>query len=293
MFTFPNFTNFSPISLSIALVLTIIIVFVWHEILSRARQKSLTFFFWLVFFIAMAFGFIWFLFFETFISEELLNFFSTNFAYALFFSLIITGAIIELSKNTIVRFFGKKFFETIDDVVDLSFATALGFTAMENIFHFYALFLHADTYDTPMIIIKEIISQVFFIIPIHLFCSGIFGYYYGLSLFAHPNQRKFWKKAYGFVQFTKGTVISITVYGLFFYIMTQDLKMGEVANFFGFKNFPFNESLFPFISFIFSSLTALYLFEKMGNADFITETKTEKTKREEKELADLHEQKGK
>jgi len=207
-------------------------------------------------------------------------------------SLIATGVIIELSKNMIVRFFGKKFFETIDDVVDLSFATALGFTATENIFHFYELFLYADTYDTPIVIIKEIISQVFFIIPIHLFCSGIFGYYYGLSLFAKPNQRTFWKKAYGLVQFIKGTFISITVYGLFFYIMTQDVRMGEVANFFGYENFPFNESLFPFISFIFSSLTALYLFEKMGNADFITETKTEKTKREEKELADLHEQKG-
>ena len=290
--SFPDFTTFSPISLSIALVLTTIIAFVWHEILSRSRRKSLTFFFWLVFFTAMLFGLLWFLFFETFVSKELFTFFSAHFTYALFLSLIATGVIIELSKNMIVRFFGKKFFETIDDVVDLSFATALGFTATENIFHFYELFLYADTYDTPIVIIKEIISQVFFIIPIHLFCSGIFGYYYGLSLFAKPNQRTFWKKAYGLVQFIKGTFISITVYGLFFYIMTQDVRMGEVANFFGYENFPFNESLFPFISFIFSSLTALYLFEKMGNSDFITETKTEKIKREEKELADLHEQKG-
>ncbi len=288
----PNISHFSLTSLAIAFLLTFITVFVWHEILSRSRRKNLAFFFCLVFSIAMLFGCIWIVFLEKSITLYLVQFFHTFTIYPLFFALVIVGAIVEFGKNTIVRFFGKKFFETIDDVIDLSFATALGFTATENIFHFYNLFFLADTYETPMIIVKEVISQVFFILPIHLFCSGIFGYYYGMALFADPNQRKFWKKLYGFVQFIKGTVISISVYGLFFYIMKQEYRMGDIASLFGFEHFPFNESMFPFISFLFSSLTALYLFEKIGNADFITETKAEKLKRKEKELADTHEKKG-
>ncbi len=299
---FFNISAFSLNSLLIAFVLSFLTVFIWHEILSRSRRKSLEFFFWLVFAISMIFGFVWIVYAEKIITPNLLSFYFNTFAvgqtsnsffiFALFFSLVITGGIIELGKNTIVRLFGKRFFETVDDVVDLSFGTALGFTAIENLFHFYNLFYLSDTYDTPMIIIKEVISQVFFVLPIHLFCSGIFGYYYGLSLFALNSQRKFWKKLYGFVQFIKGTVISVVIYGLFFYVMKQDYRMGDVASFFGFENFPLNESIFPFISFIFSSLTALYLFEKMGSADFITETKTEKLKREEKESADQHEKKG-
>ncbi len=284
--------HFSFSSLAISLLFTFLIVFIWHEILSRSRRKSLSFFFWLVFSITMIFGLLWILFLEAPITQYFLTFFSQFTEYSLFFTLLIVGALIEFSKNIIVRFFGKNFFETLDDVVDLSFATALGFTATANIFIFYHLFFFADTYETPMIIVKDIISQVFFIIPIHLFCSGIFGYYYGLSLFALPKQRHLWKKLYGFIQFIKGTIISVTIYGLFFYIMKQDYRMGDVAQFFGFESFPFNESIFPFLSFLFSSATALYLFEKMGNADFITETKSEKIKREEKELADKHEQKG-
>ncbi|HIQ57490.1 TPA: PrsW family intramembrane metalloprotease [Candidatus Gracilibacteria bacterium] len=297
-----HFTNLSIFSLLWAIGLTSLAVFVWHEILSRSRRKGLTFFFWLIFCITLAFAFVWIVFFQDITTKGLLQFFTPNsshnaelniyFSYSLFFSLFIIGMIIEFGKNIIVRFLGKSFFETVDDVVDLSFATALGFTAMENFLHFYNLFFLIDTYQTPISILKEVISQVFFVIPIHLFCSGIFGYYYALSLFALPEKRKFWKKLYGFIQFIKGTIISLTIYGLFFYIQKQDYTMQDIAHIFGFENFPLNESLFPFISFIFSSLTALYLFEKLGDSAFITETKSEKLKREEKEATDKHEQKG-
>ncbi len=280
------------IPFSIALLVTTAMVSIWSIIISRSHRENLSFFFWITFSITFVLGILWKLMAEHNIEQSLLSFFSLVSPYYLFFTLLSIGIIIELGKNTIVRLFGKNFFETLDDVVDLSFATALGFTAAESIIHFYTLFQLADTYDTPMIMVKEVISQSFFILPIHLFCSGIFGYYYGLALFATPKERTFWKKLYPIVQFIKGTFISTLTYGIFFYILRQHYTIYDISSFFGFQNLPLNESIFPFISFLFSSVTALYLFEKMGNANFITETKEEKEKRIEKEEKERLQQKS-
>lgn len=226
------------------------------------------FFFFLVFILAGIFSGIFHLY-----SEKII--FTLQSFLGIFLGFIAVGIIIEYGKNFIIRILGKNYFQNIDDVVDLAFATALGFTFIENIFIFTDLFSAHFEYGTPIEITKKILSQEFFILPIHLFCSGIFGYYYGLSLFAKESLQK--KPFFKTRQIIKGTLLSTVTYGLFFFLKEQDLYIRDIAEFFGIFNFPVDERLLPIISFGFFSAGSLFLFYLLEHKHFLTE-ETEKKK---------------
>lgn len=260
-----------------AFVTALIPILFWYWILIRKKRKSALFFFWIVLVFAMVFSYVW----NIYIEESFLYFFHG--ILGAFFPFVCAGMLIEYGKNFIVRFIGHNFFHSLDDVVDLSFATALGFTFLSNILLFWELFSQSFNYESPVSIIKIVLEQEFFILPIHLFCSGIFGYYYGMALFALPEQRKKWGKLYSHIQIFKGTVISTLTYGLFFFVKEQDLRVRHITELFGYPNFPLDERLLPIISFGFFSAGTLFLFHKIEQHTFETETLEERKIREERE----------
>lgn len=253
-----------------ALITAIIPVIFWYFIIIRSHRKGMKFFFFLIFILSALFAFFW----KTYAEDYVLT--QTKLFVGVLLSFIIAGTIIEYGKNFIVRLIGKNYFHGIDDVVDLSFATALGFTCMENWIEFYILFEAPFDYGSPVSIIKEILKKEFFILPIHLFCSGIFGYYYGVSLFATNEDGEICNdKWFNTKQIMKGTLISTITYGVFFMLKELDPGLQDVAQLFGFTNFLFgiNEKLLPIISFGFFSAGSLFLFHLMEQKHYLIHKK--------------------
>jgi hypothetical protein len=243
-----------------AFIIAAIPVWIWNIILERKHRKGMNFFFWTSFFIAVFFAAI-FLHFE----PQLKSFLNTNLSLGLLGTSIVIGILIEYGKNWIVRIVGGKYFKGIDDVVDLSFASAIGFTFYENFFKFSLLFSQELDYGTPIEILKEIINREFFILPIHLCVSGIFGFYYGMFLFSnnHPEEGIRVGRIKRNFYILKGTILSTLIYGIFFMLSEMDPKMSDILRLIGFDNFPLDERLIPLISFGFFAAVSFFLFIKM------------------------------
>jgi len=233
----------------------------------RPQKQGLKFFFFLVFLMAFGFSYV----FKNFIEPYI--FLNLSSILGFLGILLIIGILIELGKNFIIRFVGHKYFHNIDDIIDLSFATALGFTFYENIHTFIPLFINNISFDIPISLLKEIIFQSFYVLPIHMFCSGVFGFYYGMAHFALPELHK----PYWYI--LKGTIISSSFYGLFFSLKSLDWRVNDVLNFFGYPSFSMNESFFPVIGFVFSTFGIMYLFTLIESQYEISETKEDQEKR--------------
>lgn len=94
----------------------------------------------------------------------------------IFFSI---GFLEEYSKHWLVKKTNHKIFESIDDVIEFSIIGALGFAFLENIGYFL-LHFH-DSYFVSIFFGRSV-----FVTFVHILCSGIYGYYYGLGHFAKP-----------------------------------------------------------------------------------------------------------
>ncbi len=259
----------------LAIVLSFLPVFFWSAILKRKHRKGMTFFFALNFILSAGFAALFHHKLEAIIENGILG--ENDHGALVFVSYMIMGMLIEYGKNFIVRMTGGKYFQTIDDVMDLSFATALWFTFYRNIFHFHLLFIGANPDITgPIKILKDILENVFFILPIHLFCSGIFGYFYGVSIFATEKLKEAHKdrltryKIFAFrtMKVMEGTIISVFFYGLFFTILKMDPTIGDIFSLVGLKRVvlfgtEIDERVMPIISFLFFGVGTIFLFQLM------------------------------
>lgn len=251
-------------------------VVLWFFILKRKNRSG----FWqrfLVTFFLSGFGAMFMLQFEPFFKNALE---SQGLSFLLIFMLF--GVIVEYYKNFMVRIGGYRYFKNIDDVMDLSFAAALGFTFFENFFLFFEMF-SGNLPDAlgPVKMIKYFLTREFFILPIHLFTSGVFGYFYGVGLFAKQELREKNRRSSSFrfledilffvpeerlfkaVKILQGTLISVFFYGLFFTILEQEPTTNTVVTFFGFSALPLEEKLLPLISFAFFKFGTIVLFSLM------------------------------
>lgn len=260
-------------SLFLAVLLALIPISFWYAIIMRPHREGLSFFFFLVFVMAFGFAYVFKNFAEPYFSIYIPSY------LGIFGAMFCIGFSIEYGKNIIVRFVGHKYFHRIDDVIDLSFATALGFTFYENIYTFLPFFANGFSFDTPVTLVKEVIFQIFYVLPIHMFCSGVFGFYYGLSHFATPQEQSRYGSWYASLQILKGTLISSIFYGLFFYLKSLDLRVNDALAWFGYAPISLNESFFPLIGFIFSSIGIIYLFQLVESQYAISETKEDQEKR--------------
>ncbi len=101
---------------------------------------------------------------------------------ALFLSFIGVGVIEEYGKFWIMRIIDHNYFKSIDDVIELAIISALGFAFFENIIYFSQ---HWDNLSTGNFFIFALM-RVTIVTMVHMLCSGILGYYYGMAYFASP-----------------------------------------------------------------------------------------------------------
>ncbi len=255
-----------------ALLLSFLPVFFWMIVLNRKHRNGMHFFFGINFVLAALFSAVFHHFLEFRIENIIQG--DLSFGFRVFASYLLMGICIEYGKNFIVRLTGHRYFRSIDDVLDLSFATALGFTFYQNFFHFHQVFA-GDFPDIagPVKILKEVIQSTFYILPIHLFCSGFFGYFYGLALFAtdklkdqdaaHSRVRLLGHKT---AKIIEGTFVSVLFYGVFFTILKLDPSIGDMMEILGFNRpilfgTEIDEKLMPLFSFFFFGLGTIILFQ--------------------------------
>lgn len=268
---------YTPTIIALALFSAALPVLFWFFILKRKNRKHMMPRFILTFLcsgigamVALQYG------------PDLQTMLKENYQLSLFTIFLIFGVLIEYFKNFMVRIWGFRYFKTIDDVMDLSFAAALGYTFFENFFHFLLAFSGNDPeVNGPIKMIKFFLFQEFFILPIHLFCSGIFGYFYGLGLFAGQElQEKNHKdpffmflsviffflpktRVFKAVKILQGTMLSVFFYSLFFTILEYDPSIADLFRWGGLSEPKVNEKLMPIISFVFFKFGTVILFSLM------------------------------
>lgn len=98
----------------------------------------------------------------------------------------IVGVIEEFMKHVAVRSMGQHEFQDIDDVIELSILSALGFSFTENIMYFHNIWVHQGAQNLLLPFVFRSIFSTF----AHVMFSGIMGYFYGISHFATPILRQ-------------------------------------------------------------------------------------------------------
>jgi len=188
----------------------------------------------------------------------------------------LIGALIEYSKNILVRLTGWGWSKSVDDVIALSFAAALGFVIFANFFQFLLAFSgQLEGVNGYVGIVKFVLLREFFVLPVHLFCSGIFGYYYGVAKFATPELRKIdlvWvqkilfflplKKRHATASILRGTLISVTFYAVFYTIFQLNPTAKDLFELLGLwhDTVILNERIVVIFSFLFSTISTTIFF---------------------------------
>jgi len=105
-----------------------------------------------------------------------------NTALAGFVIFLGIGAMEEFFKFWVMKLINKNFFRSIDDVISLAIVSALGFSFYENMVYFNAQWGVLEIKTFTLLVI----SRVTIVTMVHVLCSGILGYYFGLAHFASP-----------------------------------------------------------------------------------------------------------
>ena len=105
-----------------------------------------------------------------------------NGALAAFVTFLGIGAMEEFSKFWIMKAINRSFFRSIDDVIALAIVSALGFSFYENMIYFNAQWGNLEQGAFALLVI----SRVTIVTMVHMLCSGVLGYYFGMAHFASP-----------------------------------------------------------------------------------------------------------
>ncbi|MBU0705887.1 PrsW family intramembrane metalloprotease [Patescibacteria group bacterium] len=101
---------------------------------------------------------------------------------AAFVTFLGIGAMEEFFKFGIMKLISKNFFSSIDDVISLAIISALGFSFYENMIYFNSHWGNLSVNSFLMLAV----SRVTIVTMVHMLCSGVLGYYFGLAYFASP-----------------------------------------------------------------------------------------------------------
>ena len=101
---------------------------------------------------------------------------------ALFLSFVGVGVMEEFLKFWMMKMIGQRFFKSIDDVIQLAIVSALGFAFYENIVYFINNWNSLTTGS----FFAFAMFRVTIVTMVHVLCSGILGYYFGMAFFASP-----------------------------------------------------------------------------------------------------------
>ena len=175
--------------------------------------------------------------------EENINGIFTNQIVSAFFVFMSVGFLEEFLKHWVVKKTDHKIFESIDDVIELSIFAALGFAFLENVRYFFDA---AQNFGGQKLMSIFLVRSVF-VTFIHILCSGIYGYFYGLAYFADPllhrDHHKKWRDKipdffHKFFHFktetvfkdemiTLGLLIAVFLHGIFDFLMHIDFSLGN------------------------------------------------------------------
>lgn len=108
-----------------------------------------------------------------------------NTVLAAFVTFLGIGAMEEFFKFWIMKAVNKNYFRSIDDVIMLAIASALGFSFYENMIYFNAQWGNLPSTSFALLVV----SRVTIVTMVHMLCSGVLGYYFGLAHFASPMLR--------------------------------------------------------------------------------------------------------
>lgn len=186
-----------PVHFFWCVLLALFPVFLWSTVfLNKAHQSSfhlvLTFFYGMVGAgVVLLYQYLWgagpfnFVFFTV----EAVNFkqnISSMLTDALFISFWVymgVGFLEEVIKHFVVVKADHRIFSSIDEVIELSIVAALGFSFLENATYFYRMFLSEGLSSSFYVLA---IQRSLFVMFVHILCSAIYGYYYGMGYFAKP-----------------------------------------------------------------------------------------------------------
>ena len=88
----------------------------------------------------------------------------------------------EVAKFLVMKTLNKDQFHSIDDVIGLAIVSALGFSFYENLIYFNAQWGNLEAGHFAFLVI----SRITIVTMVHMLCSGVLGYYFGLAHFASP-----------------------------------------------------------------------------------------------------------
>lgn len=169
------------------------------------------------------------------------NLFINSPIMALFLSFVGVGVIEEYLKFWIMRLINHNFFKSIDDVIELAIISALGFAFFENVIYFSQ---HWGQLSTGNFFIFATM-RVTIVTMVHVLCSGLLGYYYGMAFFASPMLKiqHMKRKQHQVLQFFKkvlhlkkshvyhdemiviGLILSMVIHGLYDFLLTINFSI--------------------------------------------------------------------
>ncbi len=123
-----------------------------------------------------------------------------------FLTYMCVGFLEEVLKHFAVVQADKNIISSIGESIELSIVAALGFAFLENIAYFYREFLSTGLTQGFWTLA---IQRSLFVVFVHIICSALYGYYYGLGIFAKPYMR------YEFSQYQKRFWLSDFIHRLF------------------------------------------------------------------------------
>jgi RsiW-degrading membrane proteinase PrsW (M82 family) len=248
-----------PFEAIFSILLVSVPIAVWIFIFTRKEKESKSVIA-LTFLVGMGSAMIMFLY-QQFWEQEL-NFgffelkpvnFQSNFAgmaqnqiLSIFLVAISIGLIEEYLKHWVVKKADHNFFRSVDDVIELSIIAALGFAFLENIIYLFREILSGG-------ISHQFFTLFFlrslFVVFVHILCSGVYGYYYGVGYYAAPilEEEKHEGKTewiphilHKLIHFkesrifhdemvTLGLIISVAIHGLFDFFMSVNWTIGSIT----------------------------------------------------------------
>lgn len=180
---------------ALSALLAFIPALIWLSFLfKKTKRKGLQLFIFLsgIFSVGLVFGLQYFL--NLFPQFDIVNFLQAeihdqNINFIVLF--IGVGITEEIVKQAFVRFFDRRFLliQNINDSIQFSLVSALGFSFAENIFYIYSIW-------TDVGVQQLFVAYAFrslFTTCAHLIFSGFFGYYYGIAKFSlHIREQSRW-----------------------------------------------------------------------------------------------------
>ena len=166
--------------------------------------------------------------------------------FKIFLISLSIGLIEEYLKHWVVKKADHNYFTSVDDIIELSIIAALGFAFTENIIYLFREILGGGAFTGKFFSLFFLRSL--FVVFVHILCSGIYGYYYGVGYYAGPilqEERMQGKKEivpeflhrvihlktsriFHDEMVALGLVISTLIHGIFDFLMSVNWTLGGI-----------------------------------------------------------------